>query len=116
MPTPLKTKLEAALVPAKPAVAITEAFPADLKLAFALLEEIKKIEPKNEVETENKAARISALMRHIHVIQQGLPVIPSKSTDHQSRHRSVMRLHKLDRLAANSPEVRGWLERAGITY
>jgi hypothetical protein len=113
MPTPLKTKLEAANAPAKP-VAVTETFPADLKAAFALLNEIKGIEPKNEDEAEAKSARIKALMVHLAKIQQGLPVIPSKSSDHQPRHRSVVHLHKLGRLAANSPEVHTWLTRSGI--
>lgn len=113
MPTPLKTKFEAANAPAKP-VAVTETFPADLKAAFALLNEIKGIVPKNDDESEAKAARIKNLMGHLSKIQQGLPVIPSKSTDHQPRHRSVVHFHKLGRLAANSPEVHAWLARAGI--
>ena len=114
MSTPLKTSLEAASAPAKPAVAITEKFPADYKTAFGLLAEIQKIDPQNEVEAETKAARIKALMRHIAVVQQGLPVIPSKSSDHFPRHRLVVHLHKLDRLTTNSPEVRDWLTRFGI--
>lgn len=105
--------LEAANAPAKP-VSIGEIFPADLKEAFALLNELKGIEPKNEDDAETKAARIKALMSHLHVIQRGLPVVPSTAFDHQPRHRSAVCFHKLGRLAANSPEVHEWLTSCGI--
>ena len=109
-PTPLKTALAAVTEAAVKIGAATEIFPADLKAAYSLLEEIKKIQPRTEDEVEAKADRIARLMVHVRELGKGLPVVPTLAGDQPQLHRSqVRRLANLERLASQSPAVRALL-------
>lgn len=103
-PKKLKTAVEVAAIEAQAAV---EKFPEGLKESFALLAEIKGEVVTNEDEGEARSARITALSKHIAAIQQGLPLVHSKSGDQNHQHfTSVISQMKLDRLTRTNPEVK----------
>jgi predicted nucleic acid-binding Zn-ribbon protein len=103
-----KTKLKSAVQIAEIAAeAEKETFPKDLKAAFALLEKVKSTVVSNEDEGDKREARILALSKHIAKIQQGLPVIATKSGDIDHFQRSkVLTAMKLDRLTRTNPEIK----------
>ncbi len=101
--SPLKTAVQIA---AEEKSAAAEKFPTDLKAAFALLAEINAEPVDTQDEWDEKQPRLKALKAHIHQLQQGLPLLETKSGDVDHAHMiRVTNAMKLDATARAHPEV-----------
>lgn len=101
--TALKTAVEIA---ASEKTAAAEKFPTDLKQAFALLATVNAEQVSTAEEWEEKQPRLKALKVHIHKLQQGLPLVETKSGDINHAHMTeVMGGMKLALRVKAYPEV-----------
>jgi hypothetical protein len=73
-PAPLKTVAEIAAAKKE---AGSEKFPATFKESLVLLQKLSTESVKGQKDWAEKQPRLEALKRHVHEIQQGLPVIPT---------------------------------------
>ena len=106
--TPLKTASEIAVDVEK--AAATEKFPAKLTDATALLRKTEATEVNSQEDWETLQPILIALRLHVHKLQQGLPVLESKSTDFNHVHmRNVMQDMQLKTIIRTNPLVKDLL-------
>ena len=104
--SPLKTSVEIAEAQ-KAAEKADWKFPAGLKGAGELLKTVRETPVNSEQEWEALQPKLTALKLHVNKLQQGLPLLPTKSTDFDHKHlMGVMREMQLKQLVRTNPLIK----------